>query len=258
MQNFSDIALFSGITLVTALRYALFAGTAWLLAYVWLRRRWFHRKVVRAIPDSRDVRREILHSLRTIAIFGIVGVVTVWAVRRGWTQLYHDIHSRSWSWFLASIGLTILLHDTWFYWTHRLMHHRRLFRLFHRTHHLSTNPTPWAAFAFSPVEAVVQAAIFPLAVTLIPIHPLAFGAFMVWQMLFNVVGHTGYEFHPARFIRSPLRFILNTPTNHAMHHEKPRGNYGLYFNFWDRVMHTNHADYESRFAEVTTRTRSVD
>jgi sterol desaturase/sphingolipid hydroxylase (fatty acid hydroxylase superfamily) len=52
---------------------------------------------------------------------------------------------------------------------------------------------------------------------------------------------------------SPLRFLLNTPTNHAMHHESPRGNYGLYFNVWDRLMRTNQAGYEARFRAVTAR-----
>ena len=50
-----------------------------------------------------------------------------------------------------------------------------------------------------------------------------------------------------------VKYISNTPTNHIMHHEKMRGNYGLYFSFWDRVMRTNHADYETRFREVASR-----
>lgn len=50
----------------------------------------------------------------------------------------------------------------------------------------------------------------------------------------------------------PLRYILNTPTNHVMHHEKMRGNYGLYFDIWDRLMGTNHREYENRFREVTS------
>jgi sterol desaturase/sphingolipid hydroxylase (fatty acid hydroxylase superfamily) len=33
-----------------------------------------------------------------------------------------------------------------------------------------------------------------------------------------------------------------------------RGNYGLYFNVWDRLMGTNHKDYETCFQEVTSRT----
>ena len=76
---------------------------------------------------------------------------------------------------------------------------------------------------------------------------------MIWQIVFNVSGHTGYEYFPSWLMKSWLGKILNTPTNHVQHHEKMRGNYGLYFNYWDRLMGTNHPDYEARFHEVTTR-----
>jgi sterol desaturase/sphingolipid hydroxylase (fatty acid hydroxylase superfamily) len=249
--------LSAGIGGAVAVRYAVFAGVAWLVAYLWFRRRWFHRKVIQRLPTSADIRREIAHSLRSAVVFGVVGTATVWAARRGWTQMYWDLGERPAWWFCASIGLTVLLHDTWFYWTHRLMHHPRVFRRVHLDHHRSTNPTPWAAFAFSPSEAAVQAAIFPLAVTVMPLHPLAFAAFMSCQMFFNVLGHTGFEVFPQRFMHSPFRFVLNTPTNHAMHHQTMGGNYGLYFNFWDRLMGTNHATYERRFDEVTGRPRDA-
>jgi sterol desaturase/sphingolipid hydroxylase (fatty acid hydroxylase superfamily) len=54
-------------------------------------------------------------------------------------------------------------------------------------------------------------------------------------------------------MKTPLKFFLTTPTHHAMHHEKMRGNYGIYFNFWDRLMGTSHPHYEACFLEVTTR-----
>jgi sterol desaturase/sphingolipid hydroxylase (fatty acid hydroxylase superfamily) len=92
-----------------------------------------------------------------------------------------------------------------------------------------------------------------VVVCLLPIHPLAFAAFMVWQIVFNVVGHTGYEFYPSWLLDSWLGRFLNTPTNHIQHHESFRGNFGLYFNYWDRLMGTNHPDYAARFREVTTR-----
>ena len=88
-------------------------------------------------------------------------------------------------------------------------------------------------------------------------HPLAFFIFMSWQITFNVVGHAGYEIYPRWLMDTWLGKILNTPTNHAMHHEFMRGNYGLYFNIWDRLMGTNHRDYERRFREVTNRTSRV-
>ena len=79
-----------------------------------------------------------------------------------------------------------------------------------------------------------------------------------WQITFNIIGHTGFEIYPKWLMDSWLGKILNTPTNHAMHHEKLRGNYGLYFNIWDRLMKTNHADYEKRFREVTGRGKSAE
>jgi lathosterol oxidase len=246
-----------GLSVETGLRYFLAAGIAWVLAYLIFRRRWSHRKIVRRQPLGSDVRREIGYSVLTLLIFGAVGAATVFARKAGYTQMYFRVEQHGWPWFFATIGLTILLHDTYFFWTHRLMHHPRLFRLFHRAHHLSNNPTPWASYAFSPLEALVQASIFPLAVFVMPIHPLAFFCFMLWQVSFNVAGHTGYEFHPRWLMDSWLGKVFNTPTNHIMHHEHFRGNYGLYFNVWDRLMGTNHERYETRFREVTSRPRAT-
>lgn len=242
-----------GIAAQDGLRYLMFAGLGWLLGCVLFRKRWIRRKINPAFPAGRDIAREIGLSISTVLIYGVVGALTVWAWRRGWTQMYLDIGQHGWAWFWCSVGLTILLHDTYFYWTHRLMHHPRLFRWFHRGHHLSTNPSPWAAYAFDPLEAFVQAGIFPLAVTLMPVHPLAFLLFMLWQITFNVIGHTGYEIWPRWLMDSWLGKVLNTPTNHVMHHEHFRGNYGIYFNVWDRLMGTNHERYEARFREVTSR-----
>lgn len=251
----SFLQLAGGTAALVAFRYLLLAGLAWLLGYRIFRGRWFHRKIIDRFPKSADIRREILYSALTVGIFGLMGAGTLWAASQGWTRMYGSIQERGWVWFWFSIACTILLHDTYFYWTHRWMHWRPVFPIFHRVHHLSTNPSPWAAYAFAPAEAVVEAGIFPLTALLIPIHPIAFALFMLWQMIFNVAGHTGYEFHPRWLMNSPLRFLVNTPTNHVMHHENMRGNYGLYFNFWDRLMGTNHHDYEDRFREVTHKDR---
>ena len=246
-----------GISIETGMRYAFFAGVAWLLGYVLFKRRWWHRKVVQREPLSADIRREMAYSAITLVVFGAVGALTVALTKAGYTQMYWRIGKYGWGWLIASVVIAIFVHDAWFYWTHRLMHHRRLFRWFHRAHHLSINPSPWAAYAFDPLEAVVQALIFPIAVTMMPMHPLAFFIFMTWQIVFNVVGHTGYEIWPRWLMDSWLGKFINTPTNHAMHHETFRGNYGLYFNLWDRLMGTNHARYEARFREVTSRDRST-
>jgi lathosterol oxidase len=242
------------ITTITAdlvIRYTFLAGFAWLFWYVLFKRRWLHRKFIARFPPSSEVRREAAYSIASMLIFGVVGALTISASFWGWTRIYWRIADHGWGWFWASVVCLIFLHDAYFYWTHRLMHHRRLFNLFHRVHHLSHNPSPWAAYAFDPLEAVVQAGIFPLAAFVMPVHPLAFSLFMLWQIVHNVLGHAGYEIYPRWLMNTWFKRILNTPTNHVMHHEKIRCNYGIYFNLWDRLMRTNHADYERRFREVT-------
>lgn len=230
--------------------YVLMASAAWLFFYVAFQAAFRPRRISRRAPTARQVGREIAHSLRSITIFGLVTLAVVIAARSGWTRLYYRVSDYGWTWFALSIGLMVVMHDTYFYWTHRLMHHRRLYRLFHRTHHLSTSPTPWAAYAFSPAEALVQAGIGPLIVFTLPVYPTAFAAFMVWQITFNVLGHCGYEILPRWFLRSRAGWVLNTVTHHALHHEKFRANFGLYFNVWDRLMGTNHRDYEHRFVQA--------
>ncbi|WP_020470140.1 sterol desaturase family protein [Zavarzinella formosa] len=227
--------------------YAGGAAAIWLVFYTLFRRRLASRKIVQRPPTRKQITRELIHSLRSILVFATVTGIVVFAALGGHTRLYRHVDDHGWEWFFASILIAVMMHDTYFYWTHRLMHHRRLYRIFHRTHHLSTNPTPWAAYAFSVPEAFVQAGIGPLVVCTIPMHGVAFTAFMGWQIAFNVLGHGGYEIFPRWFLGTWAGRLLNTPTHHALHHEKFIGSYGLYFNIWDRLMGTNHRDYEARF-----------
>ena len=44
------------------------------------------------------------------------------------------------------------------------MHHRRLYRFFHRLHHRSHNPSSWAAYAFAPAESAVHAVFLTILV----------------------------------------------------------------------------------------------
>ena len=223
--------------------YFTTAGAAYLGFHV-LGQRWLAaRQIQPRAPASAAIRRDILYSLSSAIVFALVGLLTREMFVHGWTKLYLDIdrHGRTYFWFslIAMIGL----HDTWFYWTHRLMHWRRLFALMHRVHHLSHTPTPWSALAFHPTEAVVQALVFPLTALWLPLHPLVALLWLIYMFVINVWGHLGFELFPAGFRRHWLLRWHNTTTHHDMHHQHVNGNYSLYFNFWDRVMRTNHRDY---------------
>ncbi|GEM_PF-3572047 len=42
-----------------------------------------------------------------------------------------------------------------------------------------------------------------------------------------------------------------------MHHQYFKGNYGLYFTFWDRMMNTLQKDYDGRFENVTSTSQQL-
>ena len=132
------------------------------------------------------------------------------------------------------------------------MHWKPVYRFIHKVHHESTSPTPFTAFAFHPLEAVIEAAIFPIMIFSVPLHPVVLITFATYSNLVNVLGHLGYEIFPHGFTRGWLGFI-NTSTHHNQHHEKFHCNYGFYFNVWDRLMNTNHSTYHERFNALTKR-----
>ncbi len=235
------------------LRYALVAGGAWFLFYQMKRGKWWHRKIQLSAPRRAQILLEIRHSLATIFIFALIGGLLYFFHQQGWTRLYLNIEERGWPYLFFSALLLILLHDTYFYWMHRLVHRPRWFNWVHAVHHLSRNPTPWAALCFHPLEALLELAVVPVAVFVLPLHPLALGLFGVWALVWNVVGHLGFELFPSGFTRHPVFRWFNTSTHHNLHHRYGRCNYGLYFNFWDTLLQTNHPRYHEIFEGVTGR-----
>src|SRR3954470_11846907 len=82
MRHFPNFfELTAGAAIGLALRYAAGAGLAWLLAYVFFKRRWIHRKIIARFPESSEVWREIRYSALSVVIFGLVGAGTVGAAR---------------------------------------------------------------------------------------------------------------------------------------------------------------------------------
>jgi Delta7-sterol 5-desaturase len=234
-------------------RYVLVAVPAFLVFWVWGRERFRHRLVQGEYPAAANLRREIAYSASTVLIFSCVGTLLIYGKKAGFFRIYDSMGDHGWAYFAFTVVLLIVLHDTYFYWTHRAMHHRALFNHVHLVHHRSSNPSPFAAYAFAPAEAVVQAAYVPLMALVVPVHTIALFVFLVFMILRNVLGHLGIELFPAGFIRSPWSRWSTTTTHHNMHHRYVRTNYGLYFTFWDRVMGTMDTDYEHVFAGVTTR-----
>ena len=123
------------------------------------------RRIQSRKASSKDVRREIGYSFSTVVLFSLVGFSVYLGSQAGVFKLYGGDISSGWR-LLAEFAAMVLVHDAYFYWAHRVMHTRWLFRKVHRLHHKSRTPTPRAAYAFAPPESSLEAGILPLAALL--------------------------------------------------------------------------------------------
>ncbi len=245
------------ITLIIALRYFIIAGLAFFIWYVLLKNKVAFKKIQLRYPTLKDYQREILFSVITICIFASVPYFLLNPPIRQYTLFYKGIATHGWLWFWCAFPIMLFLHDAYFYLTHRLMHHPKLFKTFHLLHHKSVNPSPWAAFAFHPLEALVEIGIVIIFIFCMPICFYHLFFFFLFMMLYNVYGHLGWELYPKGFNKSSVGKWLNTSINHNQHHQYFKGNYGLYFLWWDRWFKTIREDYDAQFEEVKNRDISI-
>ena len=215
------------------------------------------RKPANRKSQLQQIRMELKNSAKTILVFTAMNTVLFNGPIAETFQIYKDGAGFPAWYYWASVPLFLILHDTYFYWTHRAMHHPKLYRYFHMTHHRSHNPTPFTAYNFAPLEAVVEFSFLPIALLFIPIHNDAIYIVMTIMIFKNASSHAGYEIMPRSWAKLPVLGALTTVTHHDMHHERGTGNYGFYFTWWDKWMGTEHVNYHHRLEESLDRTRNA-
>ena len=240
-------ATFTALVLV---RYALIATSAFGIGKLVGKLAPFRK--IQPLPfTAAQIRREVLHSLRSMLIFAAVIGLVIALARAGWTQIYLEPGARGWVWFWLQIPAAIMIQDFYFYWMHRAVHDDRLYKRVHETHHLSTNPSAFAAFAFHPIEAFLEIAVIILIVMIIPMTPIAIAIYGVLGLIYNVYAHLGYEIMPRFIVKSPLGSLLNTAVHHNQHHRTYKYNFGYYTVIWDRLFGTLHPKSESLYDSRT-------
>lgn len=148
------------MTIIVGVRYLAVSG-----AFAWL--------TDRRLPGFYDgrsdqIRKEIGWSLASVFIYAAPAGLLAWGWQaRGWTRIYADVTDYPLWWLPGSVVVCLLLHDSWFYWTHRVMHRPRIYKRMHAVHHASRNPTAWAAMSFHPWESIMGAVLVPSLVLLI-------------------------------------------------------------------------------------------
>ena len=196
------------------------------------------RRIQERRPTKKGIRREIRLSLQTILVFSVMGTGLYQMYKADLTGIYWNTFKYPLYYIPVSFVLCLVVHDTMFYWTHRLMHWRPIFKYTHAGHHKSVSPTPWAIFAFQPAEAVLQFLCLGLIIVFIPMKPIVLAAYLSFDSMINIAGHTGHEVVPSWMSKHWFFKRFNNVTHHDNHHTNMRCNFGAFFNVWDRWMGT--------------------
>ncbi|HLH97840.1 MAG TPA: sterol desaturase family protein [Xanthobacteraceae bacterium] len=228
-------------TSVFVLTYMVFASAV-VGAVLLLRRSGFKFQIRKTMSGAIQVRREITHSIFSLGIF-MIAMLAPRAVAIGYGVVI-DLRKPLPLWeFGLCFPLICFLHDTYFYWTHRLMHLSGFYRIMHREHHRSVAPTAYAAYSFAFLEALVQGLFPVIYVVLFPADMALLVVYLLVEIFYNTTIHSGMDPFPPWLVSHPILGWLAGSAYHDMHHRTLKWNFGLYFRFWDRLMGTEHPDF---------------
>ncbi len=155
--------------------------------------------------------------------------MVVWLVLPAWRWMGGDLAAPMPApWTIAwQVLVCILVQDTIFYWSHRLLHTKWLFRKIHRKHHDFRYVRGVSAEYSHPVESTANVVALMAGPILLAVHPVTFILWLVIRMWETVEAHSGYAF-------------TALASRHAYHHlYAARGCLGSFFGLWDRLMGTD-------------------
>lgn len=218
-----------------------------------------------------QVSREAWNSIGPLVVKALIWTFVEKLHTSGYSLLYSNRPVHLGSALCTAIALDYL-HDAWFYWTHRLLHTKLLYRRVHYIHHQSTVPTAFTGYSFHIIEAMI---VFANEIFVCFLFPMHIGVHRVYHMYMTVIhngGHAGYEIAPyipsaeglLHLILSKVLLslslkkrkkkmdnskekesspLLNTVRHHDMHHRFPHVHFSLYMTHWDWIMGTEHPEY---------------
>ncbi|MDB5392668.1 MAG: desaturase [Rhodospirillales bacterium] len=194
--------------------------------------------------SAEKVRRDILQSIRSlfsIALMFSIGHTLYARFHIGFTAWPTSIFS-----VILSFLISMVAYDTWFYWMHRLLHSKLLYRPIHRLHHLSLPSVAWSNNSDALLDNLFLQSYWMVAHLILPISPVVLLVHKLYDEISGVIGHSGVE-HAGGICWPPSPLI--SVTHHDQHHRFFNCNYAPHFTLWDRLMGTLHHSHDAELKE---------
>ncbi|HEY3655275.1 MAG TPA: sterol desaturase family protein [Steroidobacteraceae bacterium] len=164
----------------------------------------------RQLPQSKGwYARAILVTLVQLAITLLTAKL--------WIRIFGDLsllHLSHWNSPLLEGFVGWLVGTFVFYWWHRLRHAKGWWLAFHQIHHLPSRIELLTSFYKHPIEILCDAIL-----SAVILYPLM-GCSLLGAFWYNFFAGTGEYFYHANVKTPPwLRFFIQTPELHSIHHE---------------------------------------
>ncbi|TYC65462.1 sterol desaturase family protein [Stappia sp. BW2] len=222
-----------------AVNVFLYFATGWVL--VKIQDRHPERRIQQNRRGEKRMWKEIRASVYSLTVTAGCLAGGIFLSMKGWT-LVAPLELTWWSAILMFV-VSILAFDTWFYWGHRFMHTKAMYR-FHAEHHRSVAPTVWSTYSDDLVDAFVMQSYYLWAVIILPIPIPVLIVHRLWDHFNGTIGHSGFEFWASPMSRMPSPMVC--VTFHDQHHSRFRYNFANFFSFWDRVCGTIDPKYDDQ------------
>ncbi|MFT6746368.1 MAG: lathosterol oxidase [Glaciecola sp.] len=189
------------------------------------KRQLLYRITERKLRENQT-RFEILHSLKSIVVFGFSIVPIIYLFRNNYVEVLPSS--------CLNICLGVLLLTSWneihFYISHKVLHLPYFMNKIHYIHHYSTVPTVYSVYSFHWIEALILSTV-PLTIILfIPIPMLSMFIYPLISILLNFAGHCNF-----RIGNGNGHSLLLFGSRHNRHHVKGYKNYGFVLDIFDKL-----------------------
>lgn len=166
-------------------------------------------------------------------------LAATWSARSGFGLLHHvEWHGG------VEILVALVVLDLTIYGQHVLFHAVPALFRFHQVHHTDLDIDVTSGTRFHPVEMLLSALLKFAAVAALGATPVATILFETLLAVTSLFTHANVRL--PRKLDAVLRWLIVTPSMHAIHHSALRAdrdtNYGFNLPLWDRLFRTYRAD----------------
>ena len=153
-------------------------------------------------------------------VWSLYEALTLWMYANGHLP-YVDFRTNP-VYFVLLLAAVQMMREVHFYWVHRLIHWKPLYKAAHYLHHKNVNVGPWSGLAMHPIEHVLYFTGVFLH-WIIPSHPVHAIMHLVHLGLSPAPGHSGFD---EVELRGEKTRLPNHNLFHYLHHRYFECNYG--------------------------------